>query len=239
MSNILPRYRPLISSKRYTHVALPNEVQPAVRSELNGKRVYIVNGDETEPLYSITTVLGEREKDWVNEWKREVGEEYAKKVSISASTIGTCIHSLCENFLNNEDINAHVKNNVILYHRFKRFMTALDKIDNIYCLETPLYSKRLKIAGTVDCIAEYDGVLSVIDFKTSNKLKYPEEIPHYFAQATAYAIMFYELYGIKIKQVVIMISIDSDDNLVYVSNISKHIDYLLESIKIFRKTMEE
>ena len=132
-----------------------------------------------------------------------------------------------------------MRNNTILYHRFKKLTATLNKIDNIYCLETPLYSKRLKLAGTVDCIAEYDGTLSVIDFKTSNKPKQFEEIPHYFAQATAYSIMFYEMYGIKIKQLVIIISIDSDDTIVYVSNIGKHIDYLIDSIKIFNKTLED
>lgn len=236
---ILPRYRPIMSETPFTHLKLPVDISPAVRSELNGKRVYIVDGDASNPLYSVTTVLGEREKEWVENWRREVGEEYAKKVSTNASNIGTCIHSLCESYLSNIDINDQVRNNTILYHRFKKLTATLNKIDNIYCLETPLYSKRLKLAGTVDCIAEYDGTLSVIDFKTSNKPKQFEEIPHYFAQATAYSIMFYEMYGIKIKQLVIIISIDSDDTIVYVSNIGKHIDYLIDSIKIFNKTLED
>jgi len=236
---IRPSFKPIVPDKEFTHLKLPIDIEPAVRSELNGRRVYIVDGDTSNPLFSVTTVLGEREKDWVENWKREVGEEFAKKVSTQASNIGTCIHSLCESYLSNIDISDSVRNNVILYHRFKKLSKTLNKIDNIYCLETPLYSKRLKLAGTVDCIAEYDGVPSVIDFKTSNKPKQFEEIPHYFAQATAYAVMFYEMYGIKIKQVVIMISIDSDETFVYVSNISKHIDYLIESIKIFNKTMED
>lgn len=235
---MLPRYQPITQPKPFTHLELPNEVPNAVRSVLKGKRVYVVEDDVDNPLYSVTTVLSEREKEWVDAWKKEVGEEYAKKVSDSASTIGSTIHSLCEHYLLNDDVNKQVKTNVILYHRFKRFIKTLNKIDNIYCLETPLYSRRLKLAGTVDCIAEYEGVLSVIDFKTSNKLKYKEEIPHYFAQTTAYAIMFYEMYGIKISQLVILISLDSDETLVYISNVGKHIDYLLESIKIFRNSLE-
>lgn len=230
----LPRYQPITPPKVFTHVALPNIDATAERTELNGKRVYVVNGDTSNPLYSITTILGERDKGWVEEWRKEVGEEYANKVSKNASTIGTCIHELCEEYLLNKDVNHKTKPNVILYHRFKKLTKTLDLIDNVYFLEKSLYCKRLGVAGTVDCIAEFEGELSIIDFKTSNKLKYAAEIPNYFAQTTAYAMMFHEMYGIKVKQVVIIISIDGEDTIVYKSNIGKHIDYLLDSIKLFK-----
>lgn len=229
------RYKPIQQPRTFKHTPPPQLDYTIERGELNGKRVYTVNyNDVIDSLYSITTVLSCRGQAGIQEWKNAVGEEFARKISSTASTIGTSIHELSEIYLLNEDVNIRTRPNVILYHRFKKLAKTLDRIDNIHCLEKPLFSFKLKLAGTVDCIAEFDNVLSVIDFKTSNKHKYEEEIPHYFAQATAYAIMYHEMYGIKIKQVVIIMSLDGEETLVYTSNVGKHIDYLIETIKMFR-----
>lgn len=233
------RYQPIVNDRLFEHVALTGCNSTVERSELNGKRVYLVDGDVNSPLYSITTVLGVRSQGWVDEWKNAVGEEYAKSVSNLAANIGTAVHEMCEWYLSNKDINPKLKPNMILYHRFKKMKPVLDKFGKIYCLETPLFSKRLQVAGTVDCIAEYDGTLSVIDFKTSSKLKYEEEIPHYFAQATAYSMMFYEMYGIKVTQIVIIMSIDGEEPVVYKSSIGKYIDYLIESINMFKEEIKK
>lgn len=233
------RYQPIVPEKTFNHIDLPFNDYKIERSELNGKRVYYVNDDLTKPLYSITTVLGSADNEWIEDWKKAVGEVEARKVSQTAANIGTQIHGLAEHYLLNQDINPTTKNNMFLYHRFKKFIPALDRIDNVRCLEKQLYSKKLGVAGTVDCVAEFDEVLSIIDFKTSNKFKSAEEIPNYFAQATAYAMMVYELFGIKIKQVVILISMDAEDPLIYISNIGKHIDYLIEVIKNFNKKLKE
>lgn len=239
MSNITPRYNPIIQPKIFLFEQLTINNYTIERSDINGKRVYYVNGDTTIPLYSITTVLSSGNSTWIDEWKAAVGEEYAKKVSNTAAHIGTTIHSLCEDYLSNKDINSKLRPNVVLYHRFKRLAKVLDNFSIIYCLEKSLYSKKLQIAGTVDCIGIYDGKLSVIDFKTSRKHKDIHDIPHYFAQATAYAIMFYELYNIPITQIVIIISIDGDEPLVYTQTIKQYIPVLLETIKVFKESLNE
>lgn len=239
MSTITPRYKPIVQPKAFPFELLPINNYTIERSELNDKRVYYVNGDNTLPLYSITTVLSSGDNSWVDNWKAAVGEEYAKKVSNTAALIGTTIHSLCEDYLSNKDINDKIRSNVVLYHRFKRMSAILDRFSKIYCLEKSLYSKKLQIAGTVDCIGVFDGVLSVIDFKTSRKHKEIYDIPHYFVQATAYAIMFYELYNIPITNIVIIISIDGDEPLVYTQNIKQYVPLLLDYIKNFKKSLSD
>lgn len=216
----------------FNHVPILNKNLLIERSELNGKRVYYV---DNIPLYSITTVLSHN-NNWVNEWINEVGEEYAKSVSNLAANQGQLLHSLCENYLYNKEIE--IKNNPLLFHRFKRFTSVLKNINNVYCLEKMLYSLKLKIAGTVDCIAEYNNVLSIIDFKTSKREKLESEIEDYFLQTTAYAIMVYELFNIKITQIVILMSVDSEEPIVYIKNIKEYIPILRERIRKFYKSME-
>lgn len=239
MSTISPRYMPLTYNVPFKHFKLPDISYTIERSDIDGKRVYYVNGNMQLPMYSITTVLGAGNNTWLEEWKAAVGEEYAKRISNTAATIGTAVHELCELYLSNIDINDKLKANVVLYHRFKKLKPILDKFNEIYCLEKSLFSNKLHIAGTVDCISVYDGVLSVIDFKTSRKHKDIHDIPHYFAQATAYAIMFYEIYNIPIKQIVIIISIDGDEPLVYTQTIKQYIPVLLEAIKVFKESLNE
>lgn len=92
----------------------------------------------------------------------------------------------------------------------------VDRIDNIHCLETPLYSNFLQTAGTVDCIGEFDGKLSVIDFKTSSRVKGRDDIHNYFEQTAAYAVMFEELTGIPIGRLVILMAIDDEEPRVFI-----------------------
>lgn len=220
-----------IPSNNFKHCDILNKDLNISRSELNGKRVYYV---DDIPLYSITTILSHGH-NWVEDWKKEVGEEYAKSVSHLASTQGQEIHTLCESYLYNKEIDIK---NTILFHRFKNFTKVLNNINNVYCLEKMLYSIKLKVAGTVDCIAEYNGVLSIIDFKTSKREKLESEIEDYFLQTTAYSIMIYELFNIKITQVVILMSIDSEEPVVYIKHIKDYIPKLREKIKNFYNSME-
>lgn len=221
-----------IPASNFNHVDTLNKNIEVTRSELNGKRVYYVNNI---PLYSITTILSHGH-EWVNEWISAVGEDYAKSVSHIASAQGQEIHTLCESYLYNKELD--ISNNVMLYHRFKKFTKVLNNINNVYCLEKMLYSLKLKIAGTVDCIAEYNNVLSIIDFKTSKREKLESEIEDYFLQTTAYAIMVYELFNIKITQIVILMSVDSEEPIVYIKNIKEYIPILRERIRKFYKSME-
>jgi genome maintenance exonuclease 1 len=143
------------------------------------------------------------------EWKARVGEKKAAEISRKATTRGTSVHKALELYLKNEDVsNLEMLPNV--KSLFVRMKQELDnKVNNIHCLEDRLFSHELQLAGTVDCIAEHNGVLSVIDFKTSVRLKKKENIGNYFMQGAAYSTMFTEMTGLPIHQVVILIGVDT------------------------------
>jgi len=157
---------------------------------------------------SVTTVLGNLSKDSIKQWRKRVGEKEANKIAHRASSRGTAIHQMCEDYLNNKnDYAVDVMPNNI--ETFNILQPHLDKfINNIWFQEEFLYSDELECAGQVDCIAEYDGELSVIDFKTSRKEKQISWIHNYFMQASFYAAAFYERTGTPIKQGVIIIAVD-------------------------------
>jgi ATP-dependent exoDNAse (exonuclease V) beta subunit len=156
----------------------------------------------------VTTVLAVYGKEGIMEWRKRVGEEKANKISRAATTRGTSVHSVIEKYLKNEDVS-DVEMMPNVKSLFVRMKEELKKIDNIHCLEDRLYSHTLKLAGTVDCIAEHNGVLSVIDFKTSVRLKKKENIGNYFMQGAAYAQMFTEMTSLPITQVIILIGVDT------------------------------
>lgn len=175
--------------------------------EVDGKRLYLAPNGEHYP--SVTTVLSDYNKKEIQEWRARVGEEQANKISRQATTRGTSVHKVIEKYLKNEDISKYemLPNVKSLFFRMKEELDK--KVNNIHCLEDKLYSHTLKLAGTVDCISEYNGELSVIDFKTSVRLKKKENIGNYFMQAAAYRTMFKEMTGLDAKQVIILIGVDT------------------------------
>jgi genome maintenance exonuclease 1 len=178
---------------------------------------------------SVTTVLGDAlDKTALLEWKKKVGEEEAQKITTQAARRGTAVHTLCENYVLNKDnyIENAVPSSV---DSFLNIKSVLDfNVDNILGIETPLYSKALKTAGRCDLIAEYNGIPSVIDFKTSRKLKKEEWIESYFLQTTVYSMMFEQLYKIKIPQIVVIISVDPEGPQVFQKNRSDYVNRVLE-----------
>jgi genome maintenance exonuclease 1 len=158
------------------------------------------------------------------EWRKRVGEEEANRVSQRASNRGTRIHTLCENYLLGKETNADMFDHVM----FKSLVPHLDKIDNIHALESKLYSDHLEVAGTVDCIAEYDGKLSVIDFKSSRRVKQKEDIPGYFIQTSAYAVAFEERTGIAVSRLVIIMGVDDDSPLIFIEKRDNWIEQFSE-----------
>lgn len=187
------------------------EVPKLKQINLDGSRKYRV--DCTGASYpSITTVLSKtKDNTHLFEWRRRVGEEKAQKITTAAATRGTKMHHLCEKFILNEDIGTlsySVGENL-----FRNIKPRLMTFDNIRALETGLYSKRLGVAGTVDCIAEVDGVLSVIDFKTSSRLKTKEQIEDYFLQGAFYLNAYFELTKELPKQIVILIAVEDSTNV--------------------------
>jgi len=171
----------------------------------DGTRLYKTPSGKSYP--SVTTVTGLHSAKGIMEWRKRVGEAEANRVSAKASSRGTRIHQHCEDFL----LGEHVEPDMFDAEMFNSIRPLLDQIDNIHCLETPLWSDHLQVAGTVDCIAEFQNKLSVIDFKTSSKPKDRDDIHNYFMQTAAYAVAFEERTGIPIGRLVIIMAVDSDD----------------------------
>ena len=177
---------------------------------------------------SVTTVIGHSKKKSIMEWRQKVGEEEANAISKRASTRGNKCHKLCELYLENKSLSKY-KDDPLSMGLFYQIKPYLDSIDNIHALEAPLCSSLLKMAGRVDCIAEYNGELAIIDFKTSTKYKREEWIHDYFAQETAYAIMFQELTGLIPKKLVTIIACETGEPQVF---------EIYDTIKYARKLKE-
>lgn len=189
----------------FTHIR--HDFPKLLQENVDGSRCYVTPTGEKYP--SVTTVLSDYGKEAIMEWRKRVGEEHANKVSRAATTRGTSVHKVLEAYLKNEDISGFemMPNVKSLFFRMKQELDG--KVNNIHCLEDKLFSHELKLAGTVDCVAEHNGILSVIDFKTSVRLKKKENIGNYFMQGAAYATMFTEMTGLPISQVVILIGVDT------------------------------
>ena len=195
----------------FDHVDL--DLQPLEREHIDGVRYYkIPDEEELIKMVSITSVTSHFNKEIFINWRKRVGNEEADKITKAATGRGTDMHTLTEHYLKNEDL-PEVR--PISDFLFKIAKGKLNKIDNIYALEGPLYSKELGIAGTVDCIAEYDGELAIIDFKTSKKPKPRNWIEHYFVQCMAYGCMLYEMKGISIKKLVIIMACENGECVIY------------------------
>jgi genome maintenance exonuclease 1 len=202
------------------------------RETIDGVRYYKVpDEEELLRLVSITSVTSHFNKEIFVNWRKKVGEEEADRVTKAATSRGTDMHLLTEHHLKNEELPEVQPISDFL---FKIAKSNLNRINNIYALEGSLYSKQLGIAGTVDCIAEYDGELAIIDFKTSKKPKPREWIEHYFVQCMAYGCMLYELTGLSVKKLVIIMACENGECVVYEErDKSKYIKLLSKYIRKF------
>ena len=202
------------------------------RETIDGVRYYKVPDlEQLLRLVSITSVTSHKNRQFFANWRKKVGEEEADKITRQATSRGTDMHTLVEYHLKNENLPGVQPLSEFL---FKIAKPDLNRINNVYTLEGSLYSKVLGIAGTVDCIAEFDGELAIIDFKTSKKPKPREWIEHYFVQCVAYACMFYELTGIPVKKLVIIMACENGECVVYEErDKSKYIKLLTEYIREF------
>ncbi len=202
------------------------------RETIDGVRYYKVpDNDELIKLVSITSVTSHKNRQIFVNWRKKIGEEEADKITRQATSRGTDMHTLVENYLYNRDLPEVQPLSDFL---FKISKSTLNRINNIHALEGSLYSKQLGIAGTVDCIAEFDGELSIIDFKTSKKPKPREWIEHYFVQCMAYGCMLYELTGIPVKKLVIIMACENGECVVYEErDKTKYIKLLTEYIREF------
>ena len=214
----------------FNHVDL--NLQPLEREHVDGVRYYKVpDEEELIKMVSITSVTSHFNKEIFVKWRKKVGNEEADRITKAATGRGTDMHTLTEHYLKNENL-PEVR--PISDFLFKIAKGELNKIDKIYGLEGPLYSKELGIAGTVDCIAEYNGELAIIDFKTSKKPKPRNWIEHYFVQCMAYGCMLYEMKGIPIKKLVIIMACENGECEVYEEyDKAKYIRLLQQYIRKF------
>ena len=196
----------------------------------DGVRLYETPEGNKYP--SITTVLSVRNKKGLFEWRKRVGEDVANYVARKAANRGTSVHHMCEDYLNNDFDEEKHKKKFLPYVLFNQLReSVLQKIDNIYAQECGLYSDKYKVAGRVDCIAEYDGKLSIIDFKTSSKERSDDWNESYYIQASAYAEMFEERTGIEINQVAILVVTEDGVVQEFVKNKTEYLPLLSDVIK--------
>jgi len=214
----------------FNHIDI--ELPKLSRETIDGVRYYSVpDEEELLKLVLITSVTSHFNKDIFVKWRKKVGDEEADRITKRATKRGTDMHTLVEHYMKNEELPEVPPISDFL---FKISKANLKRINNIYALEGSLYSKQLGIAGTVDCIAEYDGELAIIDFKTSAKPKPRGWIEHYFVQCMAYGCMLYELTGISVKKLVIIMACENGECVVYEErDKSKYIKLLTEYIRKF------
>lgn len=204
-------------------------------NRIDGETARLYETPTGERYPSVTTVLGKMsDKTALNEWRKRVGDEEANKVSARASSRGTSIHNMCEKYVLGEDVDMSMPHNMMI---FKQIKSVLDqRVDMIRATECTLFSHHLKIAGTCDLIADYDGRLSIIDYKTSTKRKRKDWIEGYFLQASLYAYMLWEMTGIGVKDIVIIIGIDDElEPQVFVERPSNYIEKAADLVRSYHK----
>lgn len=221
--------------KHFNHVGIiePLHMQTVM---VDNRRHYLTpTGNKHK---SVTTVISNNPKkvQVIQRWRERVGAEAANRISSRSTTRGNRYHKLVENYLNNEHDPELYKQYPLVWVMFNSSLKVLNNINNIYLQEAALYSDYLKIAGRVDCIAEYNGKLSIIDFKTSAEEKKEEYLYDYYVQEIAYACMLQELYGLKVEQLVTIVACESGD--VQVSIVPPKKEYFIR-LQQYLKEYEE
>ena len=207
---------------------------PEIHTEtIKGKRFYVTPEGKKYP--SITTVLSGRSKEGINKWRKSVGNDVANNIMRTAAKRGTAVHQLVEDYLNNKELS---NQEVLPLALFTMLKSELDDINNIVLQEGGLYSDKWGIAGRVDCIAEYKGKLSVIDFKTSIREKKEEWVENYFIQGSAYCEMYEERFNQEINQVVILIAAEDGAVQTFIKDKKDYLPLLKPAIEEFNKDNE-
>jgi len=184
---------------------------------------------------SITTVLSLLSREAIQAWRARVGEEEANKISRQASGRGTAVHDLLERYVDNDpEFDKGIMPNIM--QSFYDVRKQLDeRLSLVYAQEAPLYSEHLGVAGRVDCVGVWDGKNSIIDYKTSRKVKKKEWISSYFMQCAAYAIMWEERTGTPITQLVVLIAVDDNEPQVFIEHRDNWVGPLRDAITNYRR----
>ena len=223
----------------FIHTQPTGDLPPLKAKNVDGKRFYehITTG---EKYPSITSVLSIRQKEGLIKWRQRVGEEVANHVMIQSANRGTAVHNMVEDHLNNIDINnvEKYKKQFLPRMMFQVLKPVLNNINNISLQEAQMFSSNYTVAGRCDCIAEYEGELSVIDFKTSKGEKEEDWIENYFIQGAAYAEMYEEHFGTPINQIVILVVTEEGTTQIFKKNKQEYLPKLKEAIESFYKWVE-
>ena len=221
-------------AKKFNFIDLNKSLLPKTKGmKVDGFRFYNIDGKNYP---SVTTVLGILKKEGLQKWRDSIGEEVAKWEMGRAARRGKATHTLVEQYIKNETPSIR---DVLPLGLFKLLKPYIDQIDNIHLLEAIMYSKKLTVAGQVDCVAEYNGKLSVIDFKTANKQREESWIDNYFMQTTAYAHMYEETFGTPIEQIVILLGNEDGTAQCFIKEKKDYEQNLIEAIDGFYKYYEE
>jgi hypothetical protein len=211
--------------KSFKHTLVP-VVELTSETTEQGRYYTIPTG---EKLPSVTTLLGRKlDKSGLDEWRARVGEAEAARVGAVAARRGTAVHAMAEKFVLNEPhpTKGHMPINVEMFNSIKPIL--LRHVDDILGIELPLYNTTLGVAGRTDLVAHWDGVPSIIDYKTSSRVKEESWIETYFLQSTIYSMMFEWTYRIKVPQIVIVIAVDSDFPQVFIKDRGDYVGRVLE-----------
>jgi genome maintenance exonuclease 1 len=217
----------------FNHVNIDLGYDDLTTEQNESGRKYVTPEGDKYP--SVTTVLSILSEEAIQAWRARVGEEEANKISRKASTRGTAVHLIIEKYIDNEE---NFKESFMphIIESFENVRPILDdRIGDVYAQEAPLYSHHLGLAGRVDCVGIFDGKPSIIDFKTSRKLKKKEWIEGYFVQESAYAIMWEERTGMPITQLVTIIAVDNEEPQVFIEHRDNWTSKLLETINEYKQ----
>lgn len=219
--------------KFFNHVPVNLGYEELVCETISTGRTYLTPKGSRYP--SITSVLGILSENDIREWRARVGATEANRISRIAASRGTSVHTLVEDYLNNKEIDLKktMPNALAAFRSIQPILA--DRLDDIYIQEAQLYSDHLRVAGRCDIVAKFDGVLSIVDIKTSSRVKTADDIHHYFMQEAAYAIMFEERTGIPIANLVTVMAVDFANPVIFKEHRDNWVKPLLETIEEHRK----
>ena len=213
-------------SDKYKFEDLPRKV-------IDGKRYYVTPDGNKYP--SVTTITSQASAKSIARWRKRVGEEEANRVSKKATTAGTKVHKLCEDYVNNEEMLYEdvAPENLFMFKQIKPILDIY--LEEVWAVECPLYSDYLRVAGQCDCVGIFQGKPAIIDFKTASKRKRRSWITNYFMQESAYAVMFEEMTGKPIVNLVTIIAVANDEPQLFIEQRDDNIGYFQQ----WRQTYKE
>ena len=213
-------------SDKYKFEDLPRKV-------IDGKRYYVTPDGNRYP--SVTTITSQASAKSIAIWRKRVGEDEANRISKKATTAGTKVHKLCEDYVNNEEMLYEdvTPENLFMFKQIKPILDIY--LEEVWAVECPLYSDYLRVAGQCDCVGIFQGKPAIIDFKTASKRKRRSWITNYFMQESAYAVMFEEMTGKPIVNLVTIIAVANDEPQLFIEQRDDHIGYFQQ----WRQTYKE